>query len=306
MTDAVGDATPARASFGARLAEAMRRRSPLCVGIDPHPSILEAWGLRADRDGLEAFGRLLVDAAAGRAAVVKPQVAFFERAGAAGFEALARIIDHAHASGLLVIADAKRGDIGTTAAAYADAWLNPAGAFHADAVTLSPYLGFGSLAGSIDAAREWGSGVFVLAATSNPEGRPVQTAIAATSEVPGRTVAAGIVAQVAAANTIELDSGADAATGQPGASALGSIGLVLGATLALDEYGLDLDTLGPTPVLAPGFGAQGARIEALRLRFGGAAGRVLVSESRGITDAGPSSLGAAVQDRVERIAAALG
>lgn len=284
---APGGTTP----FGARLQAAMRERSPLCVGIDPHTAVLAEWSLAANREGLETFGRRIVDAATGRAAAVKPQVAFFERAGADGFLALAATIDYAQAAGLLVIADAKRGDIGTTAAAYADAWINPAGAFHADAMTLSPYLGYGALSGSISAAKEWGSGVFVLAATSNPEGRALQTA----HPDAGGTVAAGIVSEVAAQN--RNDGVAD--------GGLGSVGLVLGATLDLHQYGLDANRLGPSPVLAPGFGAQGARIEDLRALYGDSAGQVLVSESRGLTAAGPGGIASAIAERVERIAAAL-
>ena len=282
------------ASFGDRLASAMGERSPLCVGIDPHATTLAAWGLGRDEQGLTAFGAALVDAAAGRAAIVKPQIAFFEAAGVAGYRALDATIRRARDSGLLVVADVKRGDIGTTGDDYALAWLDRDGPFAADAMTVSPYLGYGSLRGTIDVARRNGAGVFVLAATSNPEARVLQTAVLAEGPRTGRTVAAGIVLDVADDNR------------SVGDQALGDIGLVLGATLHLDDFGIDADAIGTAPVLAPGFGAQGARIEDLRALYGSRAEQVLVSESRGLLTDGPDGVAALVADRADRIVAALG
>ena len=109
------------AGFGARLAAATAQRGPLCLGIDPHPELLAAWGLPASPEGLEAFSQTCVSAFAGFA-VVKPQVAFFEAYGSAGFAVLERTIAALREAGVLVLADAKRGDIGTTMAAYAAAW----------------------------------------------------------------------------------------------------------------------------------------------------------------------------------------
>jgi len=281
------------ASFGVRLAAALRDRSPLCVGIDPHAATLAAWGLGRDEAGLTAFGATLVDAAAGRAAIVKPQIAFFEAAGVAGYRALDATLRRARDAGLLVVADVKRGDIGSTGDDYASAWLDRDGPFRADAMTVSPYLGYGSLAGTIDVARQNGAGVFVLAATSNPEARVLQTAVLAEGPRTGRTVAAGIV----------LDVADDNRTG--GAQPLGDVGLVLGATLDLDDFGIDGEAIGNAPVLAPGFGAQGARIEDLRARYGARAEQVLVNESRGLLGDGPDGVVALVQDRVDRIHAAL-
>ncbi|WIB41235.1 orotidine-5'-phosphate decarboxylase [Curtobacterium sp. MCLR17_058] len=281
------------ASFGDRLASAMGERSPLCVGIDPHAATLAAWGLARDEQGLTAFGATLVDAAAGRAAIVKPQVAFFEAAGVAGYRALDATIRRARDAGLLVVADVKRGDIGTTGDDYALAWLDRDGPFAADAMTVSPYLGYGSLRGTIDVARRNGAGVFVLAATSNPEARVLQTAVLAEGPRTGRTVAAGIVLDVADDNR------------SVGDQALGDVGLVLGATLHLDDFGIDADTIGTAPVLAPGFGAQGARIEDLRALYGGRAEQVLVSESRGLLTDGPDGVAALVTDRADRIRTAL-
>jgi orotidine-5'-phosphate decarboxylase len=282
------------ASFGVRLASAIGSRSALCVGIDPHAATLAAWGLGRDEQGLTAFGATLVDAAAGRAAVVKPQIAFFEAAGVAGYRALDATIRRARDAGLLVVADVKRGDIGSTGDDYALAWLDRDGPFAADAMTVSPYLGYGSLAGTVDVARRNGAGVFVLAATSNPEARVLQTAVLAEGPRSGRSVAAGIVLDVADDNR----RGGD----QP----LGDVGLVLGATLDLDDFGIDADTIGTAPILAPGFGAQGARIEDLRALYGARAEQVLVSESRGLLTDGPDGVAALVTDRADRIRAALG
>jgi orotidine-5'-phosphate decarboxylase len=281
------------ASFGDRLASAIGERSPLCVGIDPHAARVAAWGLARDERGLTAFGATLVDAAAGRAAIVKPQVAFFEAAGVAGYRALDTTIRRARDAGLLVVADVKRGDIGTTGDDYALAWLDRDGPFAADAMTVSPYLGYGSLRGTIDVARRNGAGVFVLAATSNPEARVLQTAVLAEGPRTGRTVAAGIVLDVADDNR------------SVGDQALGDVGLVLGATLHLDDFGIDADAIGTAPVLAPGFGAQGARIEDLRALYGARAEQVLVSESRGLLTDGPDGVAALVADRADRIRTAL-
>ncbi|WP_144712156.1 orotidine-5'-phosphate decarboxylase [Curtobacterium pusillum] len=291
MTDGT---TGGAASFGVRLAAAIGSRSALCVGIDPHAATLAAWGLGRDEEGLTAFGATLVDAAAGRAAIVKPQIAFFEAAGVAGYRALDATIRRARDAGLLVVADVKRGDIGSTGDDYALAWLDRDGPFAADAMTVSPYLGYGSLAGTVDVARRNGAGVFVLAATSNPEARVLQTAVLAEGPRAGRSVAAGIVLDVADDNR----AGGD----QP----LGDIGLVLGATLALDDFGIDRDSIGTAPVLAPGFGAQGARIEDLRALYGSRAEQVLVSESRGLLTDGPDGVAGLVADRADRIRRALG
>lgn len=281
-------------SFGVRLAAAMGERSPLCVGIDPHAATLAAWGLGRDEAGLTAFGAVLVDAAVGRAAIVKPQIAFFEAAGVAGYRALDATLRRARDAGLLTVADVKRGDIGSTGDDYALAWLDRDGPFRADAMTVSPYLGYGSLAGTVDVARDNRAGVFVLAATSNPEARVLQTAVLAEGPRAGRSVAAGIV----------LDVADDNRTG--GEQPLGDVGLVLGATLDLNDFGIDAAAIGSAPVLAPGFGAQGARIEDLRSRYGSRAEQVLVNESRGLLTDGPDGVAALVQDRADRIRAALG
>jgi orotidine-5'-phosphate decarboxylase len=248
-------------AFGARLAAATAERGPLCLGIDPHPELLTAWGLSTDADGLSAFCEICVRAFAGFA-VVKPQVAFFESHGAAGYSVLERTIAGLRDSGVLVLADAKRGDIGSTMAAYAAAWAGDS-PLACDAVTASPYLGFGSLRPLLDTAASHGRGVFVLAATSNPEGASVQRAT-----VNGRTVAQSVVDDVATEN---------------GLAGAGSVGVVVGATLSDVP---DLSALGG-PVLVPGVGAQGGRPDALAALGGAAPGTVLPAVSREVLRAGP-------------------
>lgn len=254
------------AGFGARLAAAIADRGPLCVGIDPHPELLAEWGLKTTADGLSRFCEICVEAYTGFA-VVKPQVAFFEVYGAAGFAVLERTTRALQSAGVLVLADAKRGDIGSTMAAYAQAWAGD-GPLAADAVTASPYLGFGSLTPLLDVAAANGRGVFVLAATSNPEGAGVQRAV-----IDGRTVAQSVVDQVAAVNR--------AAAPQPG-----SVGVVVGATLNSGAIP-DLSALGG-PVLVPGIGAQGGRPEALGGLGGACPGQLLPAVSREILRAGPN------------------
>ncbi|ORV15314.1 orotidine-5'-phosphate decarboxylase [Mycobacterium celatum] len=259
--------------FGTRLADAMSRRGSLCLGIDPHPELLRAWNLPESRDGLAAFCDTCV-AAYADFAVVKPQVAFFEAYGAAGFAVLERTIAALREAGVLVLADAKRGDIGSTMAAYAQAWVGDS-PLAADAVTASPYLGFGSLQPLLDTAAARGRGVFVLAATSNPEGATVQGATSG-----GRSVAQAVVDDVASWNSAR----------QPGA-----VGVVVGATTAVVP---DLGSLNG-PVLVPGIGAQGGQMSALK-GFGGAQRDQLVpAVSREVLQAGPDV--AALRAAAERM-----
>ncbi|MCL2553481.1 MAG: orotidine-5'-phosphate decarboxylase [Actinomycetia bacterium] len=253
--------------FGARLRRAMDDRGPLCVGIDPHASLLTAWGLNDDVAGLERFSLTVVEALAGTTAVLKPQAAFFERFGSRGVAVLERAVAEAREAGALVLTDAKRGDIGSTMAAYASAFLDQDSPLFSDAVTVSPYLGFGSLRPALDAARASGAGVFVLALTSNPEGAEVQRATAAG----GGSVAQTMLDHIAAENA--------------GARPLGSVGAVVGATLG--EAGADLAVNGP--LLAPGVGAQGATPEDLPRVFGAALPNVLPSVSRDVLRHGPDT-----------------
>ena len=157
-------------SFGVRLRAASAANGPLCAGVDPHPGLLAAWGLPHSLAGIERFAATCVEAFAGNVAVVKPQSAFFEVFGSAGVAVLERVLTDLRAAGTLTILDAKRGDIGTTMDAYAEAFLGPQAAAPADALTVSPYLGYGALRPAIDLAAAQGRGVFVLVLTSNPEG----------------------------------------------------------------------------------------------------------------------------------------
>jgi len=245
---------------------AVSRRGPLCVGIDPHPRLLAEWGLPASADGLRRFALTAVEAVAGEVAAVKPQSAFFETYGAAGIAVLEEVIAAGRARGALVIADVKRGDIGSTMTAYASAYLAEGAPLAADAVTLSPYLGFASLAPAFDESARWGRGVFVLARTSTADGDPIQQA--GTGD--GRTVAQSIVDAAAERNA--------------GASPVGSVGVVIGATRG--RHGLDLAKLNGT-ILAPGLGAQGAIPADLPRVFGEALRFVLPSASREVLRHGP-------------------
>lgn len=256
--------------FGPRLQQAMTNRGPLCVGIDPHPALLQAWDLPETAAGLERFALGTVEALAGQVAVLKPQSAFFEAFGSAGIAVLERVLAAGRDAGALVLLDAKRGDIGSTMDAYAAAYLTDGSPLAADAVTLSPYLGFGSLWPAIDAAHAFGRGIFVLALTSNPQGPPVQHAL--TSD--GRRVAQLIADEAAAVNA--------------GSSGWGPVGLVVGATVG--RTGVDFSAVNG-PLLAPGLGAQGATAADLRTVFGRDLAAVLPTSSREILQAGPSLSG---------------
>jgi orotidine-5'-phosphate decarboxylase len=262
--------------FGARLRRTMDDRGPLCVGIDPHAHLLDSWGLPDTPEGLASFTYGVVDALADRVAVFKPQSAFFERFGSAGIAVLEQATIRLRDTGALVIIDAKRGDIGSTMAGYASAYLAEKGPLACDALTVSPYLGFGSLQPAIDEARAAGAGLFVLALTSNPEGPQFQSARTGA----GPTVAGAVLDGLRELNAADL--GADAAP-----DALGSFGAVVGATITPTDE--DLGIRGP--LLAPGLGAQGGTAESLSKVFGSAVRNVVPSSSREILGAGPSAAG---------------
>lgn len=255
--------------FGVRLRTAMDAHGPLCAGIDPHRGLVEGWGLPYDFAGVERFALTCVEAFGGVVAAVKPQSAFFEVFGSRGVALLERVLDELRSAGTLTILDAKRGDIGTTMDAYADAFLGKDSPSPADALTVSPYLGYGSLRPAIDLAAATGRGVFVLALTSNPEGPSVQHAVR-----DGRSVAGQIVDGAAADNAEAAD--------------LGHVGLVVGATVGTAVTDLQIDlAAAKAPLLAPGLGAQGATAEDLQTVFGAALPNVLANSSRGILSAGP-------------------
>ena len=273
-----------REPFGARLAAAMAAYGPLCVGIDPHPALLSAWGLSDDAGGLRTFALTVLDAVGGRVAAVKPQSALFERHGSRGVAVLEEVVAAGRETGTLVIVDAKRGDIGSTMDGYADAYLRDGSPLAGDALTVSPFLGFGSLAPAVEAARATGRGLFVLALTSNPEGAQVQHA----TEPDGTSVAARIAHEVGLLNAADL-AGLHGADADATAQLLGSFGLVIGATIgdAAQRLGIDLSAV-RGPLLAPGVGAQGAGAAELAQVFGSARHAVLASSSRGVLRAGPA------------------
>ncbi|MGH3840058.1 MAG: orotidine-5'-phosphate decarboxylase [Pseudonocardiaceae bacterium] len=273
-------AEPAECGFGARLMRLVDLRGPVCAGIDPHPQLLGEWGVGDDVPGLEKFALGAVEALAPEVALIKPQSAFFERHGARGVAVLERILVVAREAGALVLLDVKRGDIGSTMAGYAGAYLSDGAPLAADAITVSPYLGVGALEPAFELAGRTGRGVFVLALTSNPEGVEVQTAVTRT----GKSVAQSVVDAVAGRNA--------------GREPIGDVGVVVGATAPVAD--LRLAALNG-PVLAPGIGAQGARLADLPQVFGAALPHVVAAVSRELLRHGPQP--ASLRHAARRIAA---
>lgn len=255
-------------TFGQRLRQSMAARGPVCAGIDPHAGLLRQWGLEDSPAGVREFSLRTIDALYDRAAAFKPQSAFYERHGAEGVAALEETLRACRDAEVPVIADVKRGDIGSTMDGYADAYLS--GPLKADAFTVSPYLGPGSLEATARRAAELGGGLFVLALTSNPEGAQIQHA--------GSPSVAGRVVEAVAAWNEDI--------------APGSFGLVVGATIGdgARRLGIDLPSF-PGIFLAPGIGAQGAGADELRQVFGSGIARVLASASRSILAGGPTAAG---------------
>ncbi len=245
------------------------------MGIDPHPFLLESWGLSNDAHGVREFALRAVDAAAGNVGMIKPQVAFFERFGSAGYAVLEESFALARSAGLLVIADVKRGDLSSSVDAYGEAWLTPGSPLEADAMTVVAYQGVAELSGPFELAREAGKGIFVLAATSNASAYSIQSARIVDGEHEGATVAASVVRDVRALNT---------------ESGLGSFGVVVGATVNVADFGMRVEELIDLPVLAPGFGAQGAQVEQARELYGAAVGNTIVTVSRSVLQEGSSQI----------------
>ena len=258
-------------NFPQRFLELADSRSPFCLGIDPTPQLLKAWGLPDSAEGLARMCETVVSAAQDKLAIVKPQIAFFERFGSSGIQVLERLIESFHERATLVLVDGKRGDIGSTVEAYAQAYLGPTSAFRADAITAHAYLGFGSLKPLLDRAVSVGAGIFVVVRSSNVEGIALQNAVLTND---GRTVADSLADMITEFN--EQTSGSE----------IGPIGAVVGATIENDLLST-LERLPKSLILAPGIGHQGATFEDLRKRFQRHAVRAIPSSSRAVLDRGP-------------------
>ena len=256
-------------SFAERFLDLADTRSPLCLGVDPAAELLKQWGLPHDATGLRRFCDITMEAMGDRVAVVKPQSAFFEQFGPEGMAELKRLVGMIQERGALALIDVKRGDIGHTLEAYADAMIGPESPFGGDAMTAVAYMGFGSLKPLLDKASRRGAGVFIVVRSSNPEGRALQDA-----KLPdGRTVATALADDITAFNATVT-------------SGVGPVGAVMGATIE----GTATETLASLPrslLLAPGIGAQGATFDDMARNFGAATTRALPSVSRGILAKGP-------------------
>ena len=250
--------------FAARLTDGVRRHGPLCVGIDPHPGMVPALFGGETAKGLEYWGRALVEAAAGKVAVIKPQVGFFERLGPGGMTALAAITRAAREAGLLVLMDAKRGDIGSTAEGYAEAYLSPGAFFEADALTVNPYMGLDTLEPFAKRAETGGKGLVVLVRTSNPGAADFQML-----ETGGKPLYMHL-AEALRPLTDRLMSPCD----------WSNLMMVVGATAP--EEARRIRAAAPKALfLVPGYGAQGAGADAACAGLVGGEGGV-VSASRSV------------------------
>jgi orotidine-5'-phosphate decarboxylase len=245
----------------------------LCVGLDPHPEILDAWGERDTPAGLRSWvAKITLALVSGGVTVVKPQVALFERHGVHGMSALHTLLGGLREAGCVVIGDAKRGDIGSTMRGYAQAWLTPGADFEVDALTVVAYQGLGSLLPALESARDHDKGVFVLAATSNPEAWQTQAAV----RIDGLSVASGVVHEVS--SWVRDYSPHENL----------HVGIVVGGTVDQVALGLDLSQHPYMPILAPGYGAQGAPLTQVKHHFAHSQ-HVLAVSARALLSGGPES-----------------
>ncbi|HXC84922.1 MAG TPA: orotidine-5'-phosphate decarboxylase [Trebonia sp.] len=263
--------------FAVRFAVARERYGPLVLGADPHGAVLDAWGLTDDADGLERFTDIVLAAAQGTVGLIKPQSAFYERHGWRGIRALTRLARTARSAGILVILDVKRGDVGSTNDAYAQAYLGAGAPVEADAITVHPYLGLSAMGAFVDRAHLAGACLLVVTRSSNPEGRAVQ---AATSD--GRSVEQRLLDDIGALNKTLAPGG------------IGPVGAVV-APMPPDQP-LDppldppLDLAAANALfLAPGLGAQGASPDDVARTFATCPDRVMPSASRSLLAAGPDA-----------------
>ncbi len=256
-------------SFARRLSARIERFGPLCIGIDPSAKLLAQCDLPNSAAGALAFGRLVIDSVDAQLPIIKPQAAYFERFGSAGWQALEQLCAHAQQAGLMVLFDGKRGDIDATADAYGEAYFGPQSLLPADAITVHAYLGYAALSGLLQAARSAHAGVFVVVRSSNPEGQRLQHAQVANE----LSVAGDLAAQINCDN---------AAHGR----GLGAVGAVVGATCV--DAAQAVTQMPQSFILAPGVGAQGASLADVAERMPNAKGRVLPSVSRAILAGGTS------------------
>lgn len=261
------------ASFGDRLDEAIRNSgSVVCVGLDPRVQQLPP-PLRPPSDcdwqamatAYQQFCVGIIDAVAAHVGVVKPQAAFFEELGPAGMIALGNVIHHAREKRLLVVLDGKRNDIGTTAQAYAAGYLGDRSPWQCDAITVSPYLGRDSLDPFVAQCDQTNAGIFVLVKTSNPGGGFLQDQVAS-----ARPIYRHVADLVTELNQARL-----------GKSGYGPVGTVVGATYP--EQLQELRAAMPSsPILIPGFGAQGGAAEDVAFGFDSLGRGAIVNSSRHI------------------------
>ena len=257
-------------TFAARFAAVRAARGPLAFGLDPSADLLDAWGLGDSADGLDRFADIVLEAAAGAVGLVKPQSAFYERHGWRGVRTLQRIVASAREAGLLVILDIKRGDVGSTNDAYAEAYLGKGAPLAADAITVHPYLGLGAMGTFVSRAAESGSCLLIVTRSSNPDGRQIQAAVA--GNCGERSVEQDLLLQIGALN-------AALAPGE-----IGPVGAVIGPTHMTPR--LDLAAANCL-FLAPGVGAQGATPGDVATVFAACRDRVMPSASRSLLSAGP-------------------
>jgi orotidine-5'-phosphate decarboxylase len=274
-------------TFADRFVAATQAHGPLCVGIDPHADRIPDLFGGDTPEGLEKWGLAVVKAAAGRTGIVKPQVALFERHGWQGMRALAMVCHAATDAGLIVLADAKRGDIGSTAEGYAAAYLAKNAPFACDALTVNPYMGLDTIEPHVRVAEASGKGVIVLARTSNPGNSDYQA-----RDLEGAPLYARVVESLAP--MIERLQGNSGWSG---------LMLVTGAT-GPDEA-RELRALAPKALfLVPGYGAQGAGAsEALASFVSGEGG--CVSASRSVTFPSGSETAGTISEWESLIAAAI-
>ncbi len=261
--------------FADQLAQQVQhKQSAVCVGLDPRwhslpdsiRASIDATNISAVAAATQCYCQEVIDAVASHAPIIKPQAAFFEQLGPYGMQSLAAVIRHARKSGLLVLLDGKRGDIGSTAEGYADAYLGESSAWQCDALTVNPYLGDDTLVPFVDAAESRGAGIFVLVKTSNLGSGFLQDQEVAT----GQTVYER-VAQVVEQQTQR----------SVGNSGYGIVGAVVGATYP--QQLSSLRALMPHAwILIPGFGAQGGTVEDVAHGFDSRGLGAIVNSSRGI------------------------